>query len=48
MIVFKNHIIHAGVKTYEKHGGIYSSHLRIFAYIVEKGHFQTDDTITKL
>ena len=48
LIVFTNHTIHAGVKTYEKHGGAYSSLLRLFAYIVEKGHFQTDDTITKL
>ena len=32
----------------KKHGGTYSSHLRIFAYIVEEDHFQTEDTITKL
>ena len=34
MILFTNHAVHAGVKSYEKHGGQYSSHLRMFAYIV--------------
>ena len=48
MIVFINHTIYAGVKIYEKHGGTYSSHLCIFAYIIEEDHFQTEDTITKL
>ena len=36
MIIFTNHTIHAGVKTYEKQGGIYLSHIRMFAYIVEQ------------
>ena len=48
MILFTNHSIHAGVKSYEKHGGVHSSHLRMFAYIVEEGHFQTEDSITKV
>ena len=48
MIVFTNHTIYAGVKTYEKHSGTYSSHLRMFAYIVEEDHFQTEDIIIKL
>ena len=48
MIVFKSHTIHTGVKTYEKQGGLYSSHLRMFAYIVEEGYVQTKDSITKL
>ena len=45
---FTNHTIHAGVKSYEKYGGAYSSPLRMFAYIVEEGHLQTEDTITKV
>ena len=48
MILFTNHTVYAGVKSYEKHGGQYSSHLRMFAYIVEEGHFQTQDTITRV
>ena len=48
MILFTNHTVHAGVKSYEKHGGQYSSHLRMFAYIVKEGHYQTQDTITKV
>ena len=48
MIVFTNHTIHAGVNNYEKHGGSYSSHLRMFTYIVEEDHFQTEDIIAKL
>ena len=48
MILFTNHTVHAGVKSYEKHGGQYSSHLRMFAYIVEEGHLQTQDSITKV
>ena len=48
MIVFTNHTIHAGVKTYEKNDGSYSSHLRMFAYIVKEDHFQREDTITKV
>ena len=48
MILFTNHTVHAGVKSYEKHGGQYSSHLRMFAYIVEQGHLQNEDTITRV
>ena len=43
-----SHAIHAGVKTYEKQGGIYSSHLRMFTYIVEEDYVQTEESITKL
>ena len=45
MIVFTSHTIHTGVKTYEKQGGLYSSHLRMFAYIVEEGYVQTEDSV---
>ena len=48
IIVFTNHTIHAGVKRYEKQGGMYSSHLRMFAYIVEQDYVQKTDCITKL
>ena len=48
MIVFISHTIHIGIKTYEKQGGIYSSHLRMFAYIVEEDYVQTEVSITKL
>ena len=48
MVVFTNHAIHAGVKTYEKQGGVYSSHLRMFAYIVEKDYIQTEGSITTM
>ena len=48
MIAFTNHTIHAGVKTYEKQGGIYSSHLRMFAYIIEENYVPTEDSITKM
>ena len=47
MILFTNHTVHAGVKSYEKHGEQYSSHLRMFAYIVEEAHFLTEDSIQK-
>ena len=45
---YKSYKIHAGVKTYEKHRGTYSSHLRMFAYIIEEYHVQTEDTIAKM
>ena len=48
MILFKNHAIHTSVKTYEKQGGIYSSHLRMFAYIIEENYVPTEDSITKM
>ena len=32
----------------KSNGGQYSSHLRMFAYIVEEAHYQTQDTITKV
>ena len=48
MIFFTNHTIHVGIKSYEKQGGMYSSHLRMFAYIVEQDYVQTTDCITKL
>ena len=48
MIVFISHTIHTGIKTYEKQGGIYSSHFRMFAYIVEEYYVQTENSITKL
>ena len=40
MIVFTNHTIHTGVKSYGKQGGIYSLHLRMFIYIVEQDCFR--------
>ena len=40
MIVFTNHTIHTGVKSYEKQGGIYSLHLRMFIYIAEQDCFR--------
>ena len=46
--MFTSHTVHAGLKTYEKQGGIYSSHLRMFAYNVEQDYVQTEDSITKL
>ena len=47
MIVFTNHTIYAGVKTYEKHSGTYSSHLRMFTYIIEQDYVQIRDDIIK-
>ena len=44
---FTSHTIHAGVKTDRKQGGIYSSHVRMFAYIVEHDYVQTTDSIPK-
>ena len=32
----------------KSNGGQYSSNLRMFAYIVEEAHYQTQDTITKV
>ena len=48
MILFTNHTVYDGVKSYEKHGGQYSSHLRMFAYIVEEDHFQKEHFFTKV
>ena len=48
MILFTNHTVYDGVKFYEKHGGQYSSHLRMFAYIVEEDHFQKEHFFTKV
>ena len=48
MIAFINYTIHAGVKSYEKQGGMSSSHLRMFAYIVEQDYVQITYCITKL
>ena len=48
LIVFTNHTIYAGINTYEKYGGLCSSHIRMFAYIVEEGHFQTEVSIKKV
>ena len=48
MILFTNHKIHVGHKIHEKQSDIYSSHLRMFAYIVEQDYVQTIDCITKL
>ena len=47
MIVFINHTIHAGVKSYEKYGGTYALHLRMFTYIVEPNYAQITDDISK-
>ena len=38
MILFTNHKIHVGHKIHEKQSDIYSSHLRMFAYIVEQDY----------
>ena len=48
MIFFTNHTIHVGIKSYGKQGGMYSSHLRMFAYIVEQDYVQIKDGITTL
>ena len=51
MILFTNHINHTnhtGVKSYEKQGGMYSLHIRMFAYIVEHDYVQITDDISKL
>ena len=42
MILFTNHTVHTGVIFYEKHGGQYFSHLRVFAYIVEEAKVLND------
>ena len=48
IIIFTNHTIHDGVKSYEKQGGMYSSHLRMPADIVEYDCVQITDDISKL
>ena len=48
MIVFTNHTINVGVKSYEKQGGMYSSYLRIFTYIIEQDYVQIRDDVIKL
>ena len=47
MIVFTNNTFYAGVKIYVKHGGNHSSHLRLFAYIVEDKYTSIMDSIDK-
>ena len=48
MIVFTNHTIHVGVKSYEKQGGMYSSYIRMFTYIIEQDYVRIRDDIIKL
>ena len=48
MTVFTNNTFHAGVKSYERQGCNYLSHLRLFAYIVENKCVSIKDEATKL
>ena len=48
MIVFTNNAFHAGVNSYERQGGNYLSHLRVFAYIVESEYVSIKDEVSKV
>ena len=48
MLVFINDTFYTGVKSYAKHGGIYLSHLRLFAYIVVETFISFDESIEKV
>ena len=43
MIVFTTDTFHVGVNIYEHQSGVYSSHLRLFAFIVENNHVSIKD-----
>ena len=48
MIVFTSDKFHADVRSYERRGGIYPVHLRLFVYIVEDNYISISEDVSKM